>query len=298
MKLWRRKKSRNTPHQETEDLSAHAPGSSRQRDALVGPLSEEEVEKIAGKKLRIYAFVHFVLRAPVRWVLRARGENADRVPRRGGAILVVNHASSFDPPALLVVMKRPYITLANAGIMAKPVKRFFLEFLGGMIRVDRSKGGNEAAVKAACEAVENGKILAVWPEGGRSPTGQLTRGRTGVARIAMKTGAPVIPVAVLGTYEKKPKHEKKIDWSAPVTVRFGHTMRFAGRSHEADDRDTARQVTDQIMREVARLQGPGQVDHYDRLVELDVAPGHLPPSLADSEATARDPRKLEPLANQ
>lgn len=258
-------------------LSDSAPGSSRQQDALVGPLDAEEARRVAGKRLRLYRFVYWTLRFPVRWVLRVKSEGVRNVPKKGGAILAVNHVSSFDPPAVLVALKRPYVTLAKAGIMARPIKRFFVETLGGMIRVDRSRRGNEAAVEAACLAVENGKLLAVWPEGGRSPTGRIMRAHTGIARIALRTGAPVIPVAVTGTFEVKSKNQEKIRWGTPVKVRFGEPMVFAGRQHEAEDRHVVREVTDEIMLEVARLLGHHEVERHHRLVERDVPPGVLPP---------------------
>ncbi len=259
-----------------EDLSSFAPGSSRQQDALVGPLTRAEGLKIAAKPLRMYRALHWLLRGPLRLFLRIRREGHRNVPRRGGAILVMNHVSSFDPPVLLVSMPRIFVTLAKAGILAKPVKRLFVETLGGMIRVDRSKGGNEAAVEAACAAVEHGKLLAVWPEGGRSPTGHLARAHTGVARIALKTGVPVIPVAVSGTFELKAKHAKRIRWGTPVKIRFGEPIVLRARGEDVEDRAVLRSVTDEIMLEVARLQGPGEVERYRRLVEQGVSPGVVP----------------------
>lgn len=269
------KKTAMTPE---ADFSSHAPGSSRQQDSLVGPLTREEGLKIAAKPLRMYRLLHGLLRAPIRLFLRIRREGHQNVPRRGGAILVVNHVSSFDPPVLLVSLRRIFVTLAKAGILARPVKRLFVETLGGMIRVDRSRGGNEAAVEAACAAVRHGKLLAVWPEGGRSPTGHLTRAHTGVARIALKTGAPVIPVAVSGTFELKAKHARKIRWGTPVKIRFGEPIVLNAPDADPEDREVLRSLTDEIMLEVARLQGPEEVEHYKNLMAEGVPAGvvHAP----------------------
>lgn len=273
-----------------DDVSSFAPGSSRQQDSLVGPLTPEEGLKIAAKPLRMYRFLHWLLRAPLRLFFRVRREGHGNVPRRGGVILVVNHVSSFDPPVLLVSLRRIFVTLAKAGILANPVKRLFVETLGGMIRVDRSRGGNEAAVEAACAALGKGKILAVWPEGGRSPTGRLTRAHTGVARIALRTGAPVVPVAISGTFEKKAKHTRKIRWGAPVKIRFGEPIVLRARHADPEDREVLRSVTDEIMLEVARLQGPQEVDHYRRLVEEGVPAGvvHAPRTTAPDDG---DPKR-------
>lgn len=273
--------SRRPQAPDPESIEGQEPGSSRQQDALVGPLTDEQAMKVAKKKLRIYRFVQLVLRLPLRVVLRVKRHGLENIPKKSGAIIVCNHVSSFDPAVVVVSVPRPYITLAKAGILAKPVKRLFIETLGGNIRVDRSKRGNRAAVDAACLAVEQGKLLAVFPEGGRSPTGQLTRGHTGVARIAMKTGAPVLPTVVSGTYEMKAKNQKKIRWGTPLSIHYGKPLYFGDRAQEADDRQAAREVTDQIMLAVARMQGPEQAERYQRLIEADIPPNQLPPQETD-----------------
>lgn len=259
-----------------DDGATHRPGSSREKDALVGGLSEEKARRIPGKRLRLYRFLQIVLSPLIRLVLRVRPLGMEKIPRRGPVLLASNHSSWFDPLVVVGSVRRPISALAKSYLFRGWFRTTFFETLGGQIRVDRERGGNLAAVGAAVAALEKGRLIAVWPEGGRSPNGHLTRGKTGIGRIALASGAPVYPVAVLGTYRLMPKGGDKIRWGTPLQIICGEPLSFPDLVGRHEDRAVTREVTDRIMLEVAKLMGPEEEARYRELLEQDVPPGELP----------------------
>lgn len=265
------------------DLSAVRPGSSAHQDALVGHLDERQVYKIPRKRLLTYRVVQKTVGPIVRLLCRAQRVNHKAIPRKGGVLLAVNHVSWFDPVLVVASLRRPLSGLAKSYLFRGRFRTWFFETLGGQIRVDRARRGNLAAVRAAVEAVKAGRLVGIWPEGGRSPDGHLTRGKTGIARIALETGAPVIPVATLGTFELKSKYDKKVNWGRKTKVVFGDVMTFPDDIGKHEDRAVTRRVTDQIMLEIAKLMGPDEEARYRELLKQDIAPGELP---LDSQASS------------
>jgi 1-acyl-sn-glycerol-3-phosphate acyltransferase len=135
----------------------------------------------------------------------------------------------------------------------------------GQIPTEREGGKkSEHALNAALEVLRDGKLLGIYPEGTRSPDGRLYRGRTGVARLALTAGVPVIPTGLIGTPEVMPIDKKmpRMTGRFPVRVRFGQPLdfsRFAGRER---DRFALRSITDEIQYEIMQLSGQQYVDEY------------------------------------
>lgn len=196
---------------------------------------------------------------------RIRVEGLDNVPRKGGAIIAANHVSFLDSFFIPLVIKRRRMTyLAKADYFKSWKTSWFFKAVG-QISCEREGGSkSQQSLEIALEVLGDGKLLGIYPEGTRSPDGYLYRGRTGVARLALKAGVPVIPVGLVGTDVVMPKEAKlpRLTGRVPVTVQFGKPLdfsRFAGR--EAD-RIALRSVTDEIMFEVMQLSGQQYRDEY------------------------------------
>jgi 1-acyl-sn-glycerol-3-phosphate acyltransferase len=130
------------------------------------------------------------------------------------------------------------------------------------VPIDRSSGDAAAgALSSAMRILSAGELFGIYPEGTRSHDGKLYRGKTGVARLALETGVPVIPIAVLGTDSIAPPGKKFGSFTRPV-VRFGKPLDFSRYEGLEKDRFILRSITDEIMYEIMRLSGQEYVDIY------------------------------------
>ena len=111
-------------------------------------------------------------------------------------------------------------------------------------------------------------MFGIYPEGTRSPDGKLYKGHTGVARLALKSGAPVIAVAMIGTREAQPIGQVKPNFFSPIGIKFSKPMHFSKYAERADDPRVLRQITDEIMFELRALSGQEYVDRYAKRGEV------------------------------
>jgi 1-acyl-sn-glycerol-3-phosphate acyltransferase len=214
-----------------------------------------------------YWFLKWIALGPMlRAVFRPRVSGAENVPDHGPAILASNHLSYADwlfmpltlPRRVTFVAKAEYFT--NPGIKGWFQRKFFAG--SGQVPIDRSgASAAEGALAAAKKILARGELFGIYPEGTRSPDGRLYRGKTGVARLALETGVPVIPVAVVGTDVVAPPGKKFGTITRPI-VRFGEPLDFSRYEGMENDRYILRSVTDEIMYEIMRLSGQEYVDVY------------------------------------
>lgn len=190
----------------------------------------------------------------------------DNVPAEGPAILASNHLSFSDSVFLPVKVPRPVRFLAKKDYFVKKgpwgwtQKKFFE--ISGQIPMDRSGGqASQSALSAAEAALRDGALLGIYPEGTRSPDGRLYRGKLGVARLALNTRVPVIPVAMIGT-EKVQPIGKKVPNLRRVGMIIGEPLHFDAYYDNTTDRFAQRAVTDEIMYQIMRLSGQEYVDLY------------------------------------
>jgi len=198
---------------------------------------------------------------------RPRVEGLENVPAHRGAIIASNHLSVADQLFLGAVLERQLHFWAKEeyfhlpGIRGVLMKTLMQEL--GTIPVHR-EGGRAAlhALDAAVPVLKAGELVGLFPEGTRSPDGRLYRGRTGVARLAMEGGVPVVPVGVTGTDKVQPKGHTIPKLSArgtEVTIKFGPLMDFSGRT---DDMSSMRAITDEIMMAIQKLSGQEYTGKY------------------------------------
>jgi 1-acyl-sn-glycerol-3-phosphate acyltransferase len=189
-------------------------------------------------------------------------EGIDRIPLTGGAIIAPNHLSVFDHFAVGAVMPRRITYVGKAEYLDSWKTRYLFPALG-MIPIDR--GGGSAADRALAKAVElldSGELFGIYPEGTRSRDGLLHRGHTGCARLALRTGCPIVPVGLQGTLDVQPPDQRVPRAFRTVRVRVGDPIDVSRYLDRPDDHLVLRQITDEVMYEIRELSGQEYVDTY------------------------------------
>ncbi len=207
-----------------------------------------------------YWFVKVTLGTLLRLLFRIRAENVEAVPGDGPVILASNHLSVSDSFFLPLVLKRRVTFVAKAEYFDNWKTAWFFRAVG-QIPIRREGGeAAEAALEAARGVLRGGGVFGIYPEGTRSPDGRLYKGRTGVARLAVDCGVPIVPVAMIGTRDAQPIGKIMPKFFAPITIKFGQPImpdRFAGTG-----RPMLRAMTDELMYELRELSGQVYVDEY------------------------------------
>jgi 1-acyl-sn-glycerol-3-phosphate acyltransferase len=239
-----------------------------------------------------YWFLKFVAIGPaVRLVFRPKATGRGTVPVTGAAILASNHLSAADWIFMPLSLKRRVTFLAKAEYFTGTGVKGFLQrvfFAGsGQVPIDRTDASAaEDAIRTGIGILEEGKLLGIYPEGTRSPDGRLYRGKTGVARMTLDTGAPVIPVAMVYSHRRLPFGKKM----PRVEVRFGTPLDFSRYAGLSGDRFVERSITDEILYEIMMLSGQEYVDVYGATVKksMDATGSTAPEVIA----------KLQPLPEE
>ncbi|HWM75177.1 MAG TPA: lysophospholipid acyltransferase family protein [Nocardioides sp.] len=214
-----------------------------------------------------YWFLKWIAIGPIlRIVFRPQVEGVHNVPDSGPAILASNHLSYADWLFMPLTLTRRVTFVAKAEYFTSPgIKGWFQkQFFSGAGQVPIDRGGADAAAGALMSAkrvLGQGDLFGIYPEGTRSHDGKLYRGKTGVARLALESKVPVIPVAVVGTDVVAPPGKKFGSVTRPV-VRFGKPLDFSRYQGMENDRYILRSITDEIMYEIMRLSGQEYVDKY------------------------------------
>jgi 1-acyl-sn-glycerol-3-phosphate acyltransferase len=236
---------------------------------------------------------HVLLGPFLRLFFQPTAEGLENIPQEGGAILAGNHQSFLDNMILpLMIPDRKVVFLGKAEYFEKWYMRWFFKG-AAMIPIQRGGGSaSEAALNTAVAAVRGGKLIGIFPEGTRSPDGRLYRGKSGVARMALEAGVPVIPVGITGTFEAMP-YNRKIPRPHPVVVRFGAPLTFERYREMPGDRFLYRAVTDEIVYEIMMLTGQEYSDEDGARVKRSLEKGSKSePAEAPSEETT--PQAAEP----
>ncbi len=193
-------------------------------------------------------------------------EGSENIPEEGAAIFASNHLSFSDSVFLPLVVPRRMTFLAKSdyftgqGLKGRLTAAFFKGI--GQLPVDRSGGkAGDAALRSGLRVLRRGEILGIYPEGTRSPDGRLYKGKTGIARMALEAGVPVIPVAMIGTDKAQPTG-RKLPKIMRIGIRIGIPLDFSRYEGMEGDRYVLRSITDEIMYELMKLSGQEYVDIY------------------------------------
>ncbi|MFB7372241.1 lysophospholipid acyltransferase family protein [Streptomyces sp. NPDC056222] len=214
-----------------------------------------------------YQLMKYVLLGPLlRLLFRPRIEGLEHIPEEGAAIVAGNHLSFSDHFLMPVVLKRRITFLAKQeyftgpGLKGRLTAAFFRS--AGQIPVDRSgKEAGKAAIREGLGVLSKGELLGIYPEGTRSHDGRLYKGKVGVAVMAITAGVPVIPCAMVGTFEIQPPGQV-VPKVRRVTIRFGEPLDFSRYAGMEGEKAAVRAVTDEIMYEILALSGQEYVDDY------------------------------------
>ncbi|GAA2100845.1 lysophospholipid acyltransferase family protein [Microlunatus panaciterrae] len=224
-----------------------------------------------------WLFKWFAVAPALRLVCRPWVEGAENLPDEGPAILASNHLSAGDTVLLPAMIGRRVTFPAKAELFhgrgfRGRLTTLFLKSIGQK-SMDRSGGRASAtSMDGVLEVLEEGHLLGIYPEGTRSPDGRLYKGKTGTARLVLRSGVPVIPVAMFATQAVRSRF-----FGFPIMrrpgIRIGKPLDFTRYASAGSDRDVLRWVTDEIMNAIMELSGQEYVDAYAISVKTARAEG-------------------------
>jgi 1-acyl-sn-glycerol-3-phosphate acyltransferase len=222
-----------------------------------------------------YVLKYVILGPLLRLLFRPRIEGLEHIPEDGAAIVAGNHLSFSDHFLMPAIIKRRITFLAKAeyftgpGLKGRLTAAFFRS--AGQIPVDRSgKDAGQAAIREGLGVLSKGELLGIYPEGTRSHDGRLYKGKVGVAVMALKARVPVVPCAMVGTFEIQPPG-RVVPRIKQVTIRFGEPLDFSRYAGMEDQKAAIRAVTDEIMYAILGLSGQEYVDEYAAKVKAEQA---------------------------
>ncbi|MDD4602111.1 1-acyl-sn-glycerol-3-phosphate acyltransferase [bioreactor metagenome] len=190
----------------------------------------------------LYRFLTIIIGLICKILFRLEVTGHDNIPKSGGAIIASNHISLLDPPVLGVSMARHIHFMAKEELFRYPVFSWVITQLKAF--PVRRGMADRVAIRTAISLLESGEIVGLFPEGTRSKTGVLGKPEQGLAMIAIKTGAPIIPAALIGTADlgNKLLPKFKVKFGKPIVIDKGK-----------GNRETMDQISESMMREIALL---------------------------------------------
>jgi 1-acyl-sn-glycerol-3-phosphate acyltransferase len=226
----------------------------------------------------LYWVFKWTLFAPlVRLLFRPWVEGEENLPETGPAILVSNHIAAGDTFILPAMIRRRLTLVAKVelfrgrGVGGQLISWFVKSI--GQLPMDRSGGrASASSMEGVLGVLKSGGLLGMYPEGTRSPDGRLYRGKTGVARLVLQAGVPVIPVAMINTQVVRSKI-LGIPTIRRPGIRIGKPMDFQAYASAGNDREVLRWTTDEIMNAVMELSGQVYVDAYGSSVKAALKEG-------------------------
>ncbi|ROZ64007.1 1-acyl-sn-glycerol-3-phosphate acyltransferase [Kocuria soli] len=230
----------------------------------------------------VYMFLKDWVVAPfVNLIFRPKVVGAENVPTSGPAILASNHLSAADHIFMPIAVQRQIFFLAKSdyftgkGLKGRVVGEFFRAI--NQIPMDRSGGKKSAAsLSAGGKKLAEGELLGIYPEGTRSHDGRLYKGKIGVAKLVLESGAPVVPIAMIGTDVVQPLGTPfPAPWRQKngfrVTTIFGEPLDFSDLRQRSDEREVARRITDEIVEAIQKLSDQEYVDAYAADIKRELA---------------------------
>ena len=189
-------------------------------------------------------------------------EHPENLPAEGPAIVVANHLSFFDSVLLLFALPRPVSMLGKAEYTDRRITKWL--FCGaGMIPIRRESPGDLGHTFAhVAEVLGRGEVVGLFPEGTRSRDGLLHRGHSGAAHLALTTGAPIVPLGIIGTDRILPPGARLVRPFRHATLRLGEPILTADAGFTTSTTHARREITEQFMNEIRQLCRQDYVDQY------------------------------------
>jgi len=248
---------------------------------------------------RLYPVAKAIMGPVFKFAWRITTEGLGNVPSAGPAILCPNHTSVIDSFFLPSVLPRRITFVGKAEYMDDWKTKYLFPAIG-MIPIDRGGGSAaERALNAAAGVLERGELFGIYPEGTRARDGKLHRGHTGPARLALRTGAPIVPVGITGTRDIQPADAKVPKPFMPATIKFGRPISVERYRERADhDHLILRQIIDEVMFEIRELSGQEYVDTYatKKAESLPTDTAHIPTANGHGAAEERKPAEAATAA--
>ena len=205
-----------------------------------------------------------VLRPVFRFLWRLDVSGLENIPKEGPAVLCPNHLAAIDSFILPAVLPRGIHYVGKAEYLDDWKTSKLFPALG-MIPIDRRGGDHaKAALDAARQVLERGGLFGIYPEGTRSRSGNLHKGHTGAARLAIETGAPIIPIGMIGTADVQPPEKSVPNFFRTVTINIGRPIDTSRYRSRVGDRAVYRELIDEVMFEIQALSGQNYVHTYAR----------------------------------
>lgn len=213
-----------------------------------------------------YQLSRVALGPGLRLLARPEVFGVESVPETGGAILASNHLSVLDSIYLPLMLERPVTFAAKSEYFTgtRPIERLAGAYLRATKQLSVDRAGARAAqemLEAALGLLRQGVLFGIYPEGTRSPDGRLYRGRTGIGWLALHSGVPVIPVAMVGTNKILPPGHK-VPRPGRIQVRIGKPLLFEEYRDKPAGARQRRAVTDQVVEAIHQLSGQDYVPMY------------------------------------
>ncbi len=202
----------------------------------------------------VYGFFHFGMSALCDINFRIAVSGVENLPRRGGFIVAANHASLLDPPIVGAQVPRQMAAFARKTLWKGGIISWWLDIVG-VIPVDRDGGSDVGAIRRVLQTLKQEKGIVLFPEGTRTLSGQLQRAKAGVGLMACRTGVPVVPARVFGTFEACGRYGP-LRLGTPVSVVFGRPLLAADYDDQSEGKDRYQHASERIMSAIAALELP------------------------------------------
>jgi 1-acyl-sn-glycerol-3-phosphate acyltransferase len=202
----------------------------------------------------VYGFFYGLCRLAYQILFRGDVAGLENLPESGGYIVAANHASHLDPPIVGLFLPRQVSFFARKTLWKPGVASWWLTAVG-TIPVDRDGGTSIDAIKRVLQALSRNKVVILFPEGTRSPDGELQTPRPGVGLLACKARVPVVPARVFGSFEAFGK-DGRLRLGTPVSVAYGRPLTPEEYDHPADGKERYARTAARIMEAISVIEPP------------------------------------------